>query len=147
MIISDKKDFLTAAIDHLSNFVWCDVSIRLWIVSSVFIRKTINCADRCVQSNDRKYDQQNSLNLWTTIVHCALAFSLHCMMTSSNGNIFRVTGHLSSVISPHKGQWRGALIFLWFAPWINGWVSNREAGDLRRHRAHYDVIVMIKCFK
>ena len=26
--------------------------------------------------------------------------------------------------------------------WINGWVSTRDAGDLRRHRAHYDVIVM-----
>ena len=26
--------------------------------------------------------------------------------------------------------------------WINGWVNNREAGDLRRHRAHYDVIIM-----
>ena len=26
--------------------------------------------------------------------------------------------------------------------WINGWVHNREAGDLRRHRGHYDVIVM-----
>ena len=25
---------------------------------------------------------------------------------------------------------------------INGWVNNREAGDLRRNRAHYDVIVM-----
>ena len=32
--------------------------------------------------------------------------------------------------------------FLWSAPWINGWVSNREVGDLRRHRAHYDVILM-----
>ena len=32
--------------------------------------------------------------------------------------------------------------FLWSAPWINGWVNNREAGDLRRHLAHYDVIVM-----
>ena len=27
---------------------------------------------------------------------------------------------------------------------INGWVNNGEAGDLRRHRAHYDVIVMGK---
>ena len=27
----------------------------------------------------------------------------------------------------------------------NGWVNNGEAGELRRHRAHYDVIVM-KCF-
>ena len=26
--------------------------------------------------------------------------------------------------------------------WINGWVNNREAGDLRRYRAHYDVSVM-----
>ena len=26
--------------------------------------------------------------------------------------------------------------------WINGWVNNPEAGDLKRHRAHYDVIVM-----
>ena len=25
--------------------------------------------------------------------------------------------------------------------WINGWVNNREAGDLRRYRAHYDVTV------
>ena len=26
--------------------------------------------------------------------------------------------------------------------WINDWVNNREAGDLRRYRAHYDVMVM-----
>ena len=24
----------------------------------------------------------------------------------------------------------------------NGWVNNREAGDFRRHRAHYDVIII-----
>ena len=30
--------------------------------------------------------------------------------------------------------------------WINGWVSNREAGDLRRHRTHIDVIVMLGMF-
>ena len=23
--------------------------------------------------------------------------------------------------------------------WINGWVNNGEAGDLRRRRAHYDI--------
>ena len=26
--------------------------------------------------------------------------------------------------------------------WINGLVNNREAGDLRRYRTHYDVTVM-----
>ena len=40
------------------------------------------------------------------------------MMTSSNGNIFRVTGPLC------------------------GELNNREAGDFRRHRGHYDVSVM-----
>ena len=51
--------------------------------------------------------------------------------------------HRSPVNSPHKGQWRGALMFALICVWINGWVNNREAGDLRRHRAHYDVIVMV----
>ena len=50
--------------------------------------------------------------------------------------------HRSPVNSPHKGQWRGALMFPLICVWINGWVNNREAGDLRRYRAHYDVIVM-----
>ena len=48
----------------------------------------------------------------------------------------------SPVNSPHKGKWRGALVFSLICGWINRWVNNREAGDLRRHRAHYDVIVM-----
>ena len=51
------------------------------------------------------------------------------------------------VNSPHKGQWRGALMFSLNCTWINGWVNNRESGDLRRHSAHYDVIVMAWNFK
>ena len=50
--------------------------------------------------------------------------------------------HRSPVNSTHKGQWRGALIFSLICVWINGWVNNREAGDLIRNRAHNDVIVM-----
>ena len=50
--------------------------------------------------------------------------------------------HRSPVNSQHKGQWRGALMFTLICARINGWVNNREAGDLRRHCAHYDVIVM-----
>ena len=70
-------------------------------------------------------------------------------MTSSNGNIFRVTGPLCREFTGH--QWNPCtkasdaelLCFLWSAPWINSCVNNREAGDLRRQRAHYDVIVMV----
>ena len=29
--------------------------------------------------------------------------------------------------------------------WKNGWVNNRKAGDLRRHRGHYAVNVMKRC--
>ena len=50
--------------------------------------------------------------------------------------------HRSPVNSPHKGQWRGALMFSLICVWINDWVNNRETGNLRRYRAHYDVIVM-----
>ena len=46
------------------------------------------------------------------------------------------------VNSPHKGQWRGALMFSLICAKINDWVNNREAGDLRRHLGHCDVIVM-----
>ena len=69
------------------------------------------------------------------------------VMTSSNGNIFRVTDLCAGnspvpVNSPHKGQWRGALMFSLICVCINGWINNREAGDLRRCRGHYDVNVM-----
>ena len=42
----------------------------------------------------------------------------------------------------HKVQWRGALMFSLISAWINGWVNTRGAGDLRRHRTHYDVTVI-----
>ena len=69
-------------------------------------------------------------------------------MSSSNGNVSRVIDpfvwgiHRSPVDSPHKGQWRGALMLSLIWASINDWRNNREAGDLRRHRAHYDVIVI-----
>ena len=50
--------------------------------------------------------------------------------------------HRSPVNSQHKGQCRGALMFSLISVWINDWINNREDGDLRRYRAHYDVIVM-----
>ena len=54
--------------------------------------------------------------------------------------------HRSPVNYPYKGQWRGALMFSLIYAWINDWVNNREAGDLRRQHGHYDVIVMHKLF-
>ena len=73
---------------------------------------------------------------------------LMSMMTSSNGNILRITGHLCGEftgprwIPRPKASDTELWCFLWSALEINGWVHNGEAGDLRRHRAHYDVTVM-----
>ena len=54
--------------------------------------------------------------------------------------------HQSPVNSPPKGQWRGALMFTYICARIKDWVNTREAGDLRRHRTHYDVIeISLNC--
>ena len=50
--------------------------------------------------------------------------------------------HRSPVDSPHKGQWRGALMFSFICVWTNCWANNRDAGDLRRQCTYYDVTVM-----
>ena len=55
--------------------------------------------------------------------------------------------HRSPVNSPHKGQWRGALMFSLICARINRWTNNRKAGDLRRCRSHCDVIVMYICWR
>ena len=85
--------------------------------------------------------------------HVSSGFSAYSGVFGENGDVIKwkhfprywpfVRGiHRSPVNSPCKGQWRWALVFSLICAWINGWVNNREAGDLRRHRAHYDVIVM-----
>ena len=71
---------------------------------------------------------------WTWWRHQMETFSALLAICAGNST---VTGKF-----PHKGQWRGALMFSLICVWINGWVNNRDAGDLRRHLAHYDVIVM-----
>ena len=95
--------------------------------------------------------------LWMSIAIFSTSIALsqgkfsYCIMTSSNANIFLrywpfVRGiHRSPIDSPHKYQWRGTLVFSLICTWINGSVNNREAGDLRRHRAYHDVTVINTC--
>ena len=75
-------------------------------------------------------------NTWAMLTQICVV----TMMTSSNENIFRVTGHLCGEFTGHR-----ALMFSLICVWINGWVNNLEADNLRRYRAHYDVIVMTLC--
>ena len=50
--------------------------------------------------------------------------------------------HRSPVKSPHKGQWRRALMFSLICAWISSWINKPKAGNLRRCRAHYEIIIM-----
>ena len=52
------------------------------------------------------------------------------MLTSSNGNIFRITGNLCR-------EFTRALMFSLICTWTNVWINNGEAGDLRHHCAHH----------
>ena len=72
------------------------------------------------------------------------------MMTSSNGNISHITGPLCGEFAGYrwipltKASETELLLFSLICTWINGWVNNHEPGDLRCHRAHYEVTVMLK---
>ena len=50
--------------------------------------------------------------------------------------------HRSTKDFPHKGQWHRALMFSLICAWTYGWANHRDAGDLRRHQAYYDVTLM-----
>ena len=86
--------------------------------------------------------------LLNALTNIRIFYLYTCMMTSSNGNIFRSHGpfvrwiHRSPVNSQHKSQWCGALMFSLICAWTNNWANDGDPGDLRRHHAHYGVIVM-----
>ena len=62
------------------------------------------------------------------------------MMTLSNGKIFRLP--VTNEFPARRPVTRSLDVFSFICAWINGWVNNREAGDLRRSSAHCDVIVI-----
>ena len=75
------------------------------------------------------------------------------MMTSLNGNNLRVTGPLCGEFTGQrwipltKASEARALMFSFIYAWTNGWVNKWEAGDWRRHRAHYDVTLLYNISK
>ena len=99
--------------------------------------------------HDKNWPHHNDTTLHQILHLCMLNFvKLERLCTHDDLKIFRVTGHLRGEftgprwIPRTKGQWRRALMFSLICVWINGWVNNREVGDLRHYCAQYDVIVM-----
>ena len=90
------------------------------------------------------------INTAVTVITKKPRIQNHSGTMATSSNIFRVTGPSCGEITGENHRWNHLTkasdaelwYFLWSAHWINGWVNNREAGDLRRHLAQYDVIVM-----
>ena len=98
----------------------------------------IPCSKPLFQGMNLECLLQNGDHFFTWWRHQMETFSALLALCAGNSPV--------PVNSPHKGQWRGALVFSLIFVWINGWVNNREAGDLRRHRGHYDVNVTSNMF-
>ena len=141
---------------HTSRECCCrDVcKISLWAVEQILNQSTANF-DRILNSIEiplvgvapglQKYQQiQGKTSLFAK--RCSALYIRHDDVIKSKhfpGYWPFVWGiHRSPVNTPHKGQWRGALMFSLICTRINGWVNNDGASDWRRHRAHYDVTVM-----
>ena len=68
----------------------------------------------------------NRLSYITSTINCTTWWR-HQMETFSRYWPFVRGIHRWPVNSPHKGQWRWALMFSLICAWINGWLINREA--------------------
>ena len=71
------------------------------------------------------------------------ATKCHIIRRNSYGNIFRVIDEENPPVTSNVELW----IFSLICAWTNGWANNRDAGDLRRHGAHYDVITMYPFYR
>ena len=132
-----------------TNFTKCRQDINSW---NTFENYTCKMAFTYILANESKPSLSAKVT-WTPV--CKLCGEMHNTrkdriinlwlfnhMMTSNGNIFRVIGPLWGESIDHRGQWGGALMFSLICTWTDGWANTRDAGDLRRHRALYEVFVM-----
>ena len=68
-------------------------------------------------------------------------YVIKCKISSTGLLRGKFTGHRRIPLTKASNA---ELFFFLISAWKNGWVNNREASDLRRHRPHYDVILMYK---
>ena len=99
-----------------------------------YSRFCLNMQPFCVLSETLIFESQcNMLLPWWR--HQMETFSVSLVLCAGNSP---VTGEFPA----QRPVTRSFLMFSLICAWINSWENNREAGDLRRHRVHYDVIVM-----
>ena len=118
---------------YFFHSVLCWMSLNMsYELKNTWVRITlVYLCYGCFHDSDNIALIGNSISWWR---HQMEAFSALLALCAGNSPV--------PVNSSNKGQWRGALMFSLICTWINSWANNREPGDLRRHRAHCDVIVM-----
>ena len=80
------------------------------------------------------YHKKNSKHIDSWRRHQMETFSALLALCAGNS---LVTGEI-----PAKWPVTRSLDVSVICAWINGWVNDREAGDLRHHRAHYNVTLI-----
>ena len=119
---------------------------------TLYVNECIMIIGECIQTplihyNDVIMGAMASQIISLTIVYSIVNSGADQRKHQSSASLAFVRGiHRWPVDSPHKGEWRAALIFTLIFAWTNGWTNNRDTGDLRRHRAHYDVTEMFSKF-
>ena len=91
------------------------------------------------RKNNRSHDSFQAQNGWRK--RCRVDTIRDCLNSPYSASVILLI--VTAVNSPHKGRRRRASMFSLICTRINSWVNNGEAGELRRHRAHCDVIVMV----
>ena len=109
---------------------------RAWMSSEYILMRECNNWEHCTSgssiSGDYVISFRYNVAWWR---HQVEKFSVLLALSAANSPV--------TCESP-VNQWRGALVFSLICAWINGWVNNSKTVDLRCHRAHYDVIVMLQ---
>ena len=137
----------------MSNSVFTDVGQNVQVFpiwNQTWLRFVVHCCSWLFITGYKLWNNKQCAPAWKYIEG---HFDLRIIILLTRGDVIKwkhfprywpfVRGiHRSPVNSPHKGQWRGALMIALICTSKNGWVNNRKAGDLRRHRVHYDAIVM-----
>ena len=113
---------------------WTDTVMMYWQT----------CTFKCGTYKDRWGIKCGNIDLvmYCTIWLCSEFSSWWRHQMETFSALLAICVHRSPMNSSHKGQWPRALMFSLICAQISGWVNNRQAVDLRRHRAHYDVTVM-----
>ena len=122
------------------QFWWCEIASYMWQQWATLLHffSTYSSLFKAHSMNDIL--QNESMHGW---------YAWRAAIMMIKWKLFPHTGPLCGEFTSHrwipltKASDAELWCFLWSAPWINGWVNNREAGYLRRHHAHYDVIVML----